>query len=62
MVLTQDGWEDKALQGLFLHLIQLSFSPHLCAHSPACVHSPLHTGEPLVILLSAGGAQKQLRG
>lgn len=62
MVLTQDGWEDKALQGLFLHLIKLSYSPHLRAHSPACVHSPLRTGEPLFILLSAGGAQQQLRG
>lgn len=62
MVLTHDGWEDKALQDLFLQLLKLSYSPHLCFYNLAYVYSPLQTGKALFIHPPSGRAQGDLRG
>lgn len=62
MLLTHDAWEKKDLQDLFLELIKLSYSPHLCFYSLAYVYSSFQTGGARFIHLSCGGAQRKLRG
>ena len=47
MVLTEDGWDSKGLQDLFLQLINLS--SHLCSHCLAYVCSLFQPGEELFI-------------
>lgn len=62
MVLTQDGWENKGVQDLFLQLLKLSYSPHLCFYNLAYVYSVFQTGEALFIRFTSGSAQSKLRG
>lgn len=62
MVLTDDGWEDKGLQDLFLQLIKLRYSPHLCFYNLSYVCSLFQTGEALFIHFTSGRAQSKLRG
>lgn len=62
MVLTDDGWGNKALQDVFLQLIKLSYSPHRCFYNLAYVYSLFETGEALFIHFTSGRAQSELRG